>query len=157
MVSANGLLQALKPAERAALVTTQNSLTVMLLSTTTAVLLGFVYAYAMVYSRMRWKPFFRLIALLPLHAQVVINEISASNRTGLTDAFGQREDWVEIYNPTLTPVSIGGWYLTDNASDLRKWRFPTTAPTVTLAAGARIVVWCSEKNRKANARNALRL
>src|ERR687883_866528 len=45
---------------------TQNSLTVMPLSTTTAVLLGFVYAYAMVYSRMRWKPFFRLIALLPL-------------------------------------------------------------------------------------------
>ena len=45
---------------------TQNSLTVMVLSTTTAVALGFVYAYAMVYSRMPWKPFFRLIAILPL-------------------------------------------------------------------------------------------
>ena len=45
---------------------TQNSLTVMVLSTTTAVLLGFVYAYAMVYSRMPWKRFFRLIAVLPL-------------------------------------------------------------------------------------------
>src|SRR5919199_379483 len=45
---------------------TQNSLTVMVLSTTTAVLLGFVYAYAMVYSRMPWKPFFRLIAILPM-------------------------------------------------------------------------------------------
>jgi iron(III) transport system permease protein len=45
---------------------TQNSLLVMVLSTTTAVTLGFVYAYAMVYSRMRWKPFFRLIALLPM-------------------------------------------------------------------------------------------
>ena len=38
----------------------------MVLSTTTAVLLGFVYAYAMVYSRMPWKPFFRLIAILPM-------------------------------------------------------------------------------------------
>jgi iron(III) transport system permease protein len=45
---------------------TQNSLAVMLLSTTTAVALGFAYAYAMVYSRMPWKPFFRLIAILPM-------------------------------------------------------------------------------------------
>jgi len=43
-----------------------HSLEVMALSTTTAVLLGFVYAYAMVYSEMRWKPFFRLIGILPL-------------------------------------------------------------------------------------------
>ena len=43
-----------------------NSLQVMALSTTTAVLLGFVYAYAMVYSDMRWKPFFRLVGILPL-------------------------------------------------------------------------------------------
>jgi len=43
-----------------------HSLTVMVLSTTTAVLLGFIYAYAMVYSRMPFKGFFRLIAILPL-------------------------------------------------------------------------------------------
>src|SRR5712691_8083304 len=45
---------------------TRNSITVMLLSTTTAVLLGFVYAYAMVYSHMPWKPFFRILAVLPM-------------------------------------------------------------------------------------------
>jgi len=45
---------------------TRNSITVMLLSTTTAVALGFVYAYAMVYSRMPWKPFFRVLAVLPM-------------------------------------------------------------------------------------------
>ena len=45
---------------------TTNSLIVMVLSTTTAVTLGFVYAYAMVYSRMPWKPFFRLVAILPM-------------------------------------------------------------------------------------------
>jgi iron(III) transport system permease protein len=44
----------------------RNSLTVTALSTTTAVLLGFIYAYAMVYTDMRWKPFFRLIGILPL-------------------------------------------------------------------------------------------
>jgi iron(III) transport system permease protein len=45
---------------------TINSLQVMALSTTTAVLLGFVFAYAMVYTPMRWKPFFRIIGILPL-------------------------------------------------------------------------------------------
>src|SRR2546427_7147569 len=44
----------------------RNSIQLTLLSTTPAVLLGFVYAYAMVYSNMRWKPFFRLIGILPL-------------------------------------------------------------------------------------------
>src|SRR5437773_4713898 len=43
-----------------------NSVKVTLLSTTTAVLLGFVFAYAMVYTPMPWKPFFRIIGILPL-------------------------------------------------------------------------------------------
>ena len=43
-----------------------NSLQVMALSTTTAVLLGFVFAYAMVYTDMRWKPLFKLVGILPL-------------------------------------------------------------------------------------------
>jgi iron(III) transport system permease protein len=46
--------------------TTINSLQVMALSTTTAVILGFVFAYAMVYTDMPWKPFFRLVGILPL-------------------------------------------------------------------------------------------
>jgi iron(III) transport system permease protein len=44
----------------------QNSLTITLLSTTTAVVLGFIYAYAMVYTDMPWKPFFRIVGILPL-------------------------------------------------------------------------------------------
>lgn len=43
-----------------------NSIQIMVFSTTTAVLLGFVYAYSMVYSDMPWKPFFRMVGILPL-------------------------------------------------------------------------------------------
>jgi iron(III) transport system permease protein len=43
-----------------------NSIEITVLSTTTAVFLGFIYAYAMVYSKMPWKRFFRLIGVLPL-------------------------------------------------------------------------------------------
>ena len=43
-----------------------NSLQVTALSTTTAVALGFLFAYAMVYTPMAWKPFFRIVGILPL-------------------------------------------------------------------------------------------
>jgi iron(III) transport system permease protein len=43
-----------------------NSVKITLLSTTTSVLLGFVFAYAMVYTPMPWKPLFRVIGILPL-------------------------------------------------------------------------------------------
>lgn len=43
-----------------------NSIQIMFASTTTAVILGFIYAYSMVYSDMPWKPFFRIVGLLPL-------------------------------------------------------------------------------------------
>src|SRR3954470_12512020 len=43
-----------------------NSLQVMALSTTSAVILGFIFAYAMVYTDMPWKPFFRFVGILPL-------------------------------------------------------------------------------------------
>ena len=45
---------------------TWQSIQVMLLSTTTAVLLGFVFAYGMIYTNMPWKRFFRVIGILPL-------------------------------------------------------------------------------------------
>ena len=48
------------------LIPLRNSVELTALSTTTSVILGFVYAYAMVYSNMPWKPFFRLIGILPL-------------------------------------------------------------------------------------------
>jgi hypothetical protein len=33
-------------------------------------------------------------------------------------------DWVELYNPEKSPVSIAGWYLTDAKEDPRKYKIP---------------------------------
>jgi iron(III) transport system permease protein len=51
---------------------TWQSIQVMVLSTTTAVLLGFVFAYGMVYTNMPWKRFFRVIGILPLLSPPVV-------------------------------------------------------------------------------------
>ncbi len=84
-----------------------------------------------------------LLSGTPVAAQVVINEICASNRTGLTDGYGQREDWVELFNLTGAPLNIGGWYLTDKTSEPTKWQIPAG---VNIPANGHIVFICSGRD-----------
>lgn len=58
-------------------------------------------------------------------AQIVINEYSCSNVNGPTDAFGEREDWVELYNTTAGPIDLTGYFLSDKASNIDKWMIPS--------------------------------
>ncbi len=82
-------------------------------------------------------------------AQVYISEFLADNQTNAkVDEDGDHADWIEIWNSGVSAVSLNGWYLTDDSGDLRKWQFPVTTPVVSLASGARIVVFASNKNRK---------
>lgn len=85
-----------------------------------------------------------LMLSLPLQAAPVISEFMADNETTLADNDGEFSDWIEIHNPDSTPVSLLNWSLTDNASNLTKWRFPA----VTLQPGEFRVIWASSKNRR---------
>ncbi len=85
-----------------------------------------------------------------VQAQLIINEFMANNVSSAdVDEDGKHSDWMEIQNNGSTAVSLNGWYLTDDATALRKWQFPVTTPVVSLAPAARLVVWASSKNRKA--------
>ena len=79
-----------------------------------------------------------------LEAGPVISEFMALNNGGLVDSFGEHSDWIEVHNPTSAAVDLNGWYLTDNASNLTKWRFPA----VTLAAGGQVLVFASSRDRR---------
>ncbi len=75
---------------------------------------------------------------------VRINEVVAANVVGgLTDEDGSNEDWVELLNTGATAVNLSGWSLTDDAAIPGKWVFPAR----TLAPGAFLIVFLSEKNR----------
>ncbi|HAV62513.1 MAG TPA: hypothetical protein DCY13_09135, partial [Verrucomicrobiales bacterium] len=80
----------------------------------------------------------------PGHAQLVITEFMAANSTNIMDEDGAFSDWIEVHNPTGAAVNLSDWYLTDTASDLTRWRFPST----NLAANAHLVVFASGKNRR---------
>lgn len=67
----------------------------------------------------------------------------AVNAGALHDQDGDTPDWVEINNGSPTPVNLGGWFLTDTATKLTEWRFPST----NLPPGGYLVVFASGKNR----------
>lgn len=82
-------------------------------------------------------------ALRAAQPGVILSEFMASNRTTLRDDDGEFSDWIELHNRGAAAVSLNGWFLTDTAADLRRWRFPA----VTLQPGEFFVVFASGKNR----------
>ena len=64
---------------------------------------------------------------------LVINELMTKNTKGIRDARGEYEDWFELYNPSSSPISIAGHYLTDDLDQPTRWRVP--ANTVVPAKG----------------------
>ena len=88
--------------------------------------------------------FLALLCLtVPLFGSPVITEFLASNSTGLLDEDGQASDWIEIHNPTASPIDLTAWHLTDDSLDLTKWIFPATL----LAPGQHLIIFASDKNR----------
>lgn len=77
-------------------------------------------------------------------AQVVIPEFMALNGDTLEDDDGTHSDWIELLNTGTAAVDLGGWSLSDRASNPRAWVFPA----VTLAPGARMLVYASGENRR---------
>jgi len=53
--------------------------------------------------------------IIPNPGAIVINEV-------LAHSHGVAADWIELYNTTNAQVNIGGWYLSDSAADLKKYR-----------------------------------
>ncbi len=71
-------------------------------------------------------------------SSVVINELLASNSQGATDAQGQHDDWIELYNTAETSVDVGGMYLTDDPDNPTRWQIPAGT---TIESKGYVLVW----------------
>ncbi len=71
-----------------------------------------------------------------------INEIVASNSSGLVDKDGDYSDWIELYNFSEEVVNLAGWTLTDNPDEKSKWIFPE----ITLNPGEFLLLIASGKD-----------
>jgi len=82
---------------------------------------------------------------MSVHAQssaVRINEFMALNSTTLQDSDGVYSDWIEIYNSSASAVNLLNWSLTDDSTDIAKWKFPA----VSLPANSFLLVFASGKD-----------
>ncbi len=75
---------------------------------------------------------------------IAINEIVASNASGLADEDGDTEDWIELYNYGTEAVSLEDWGLSDDYDNPFRWVFPAG---VVIEPGAFLLVWASGKDR----------
>ena len=55
---------------------------------------------------------------------VLITEVQAANTRTVADDQGGYSDWIELHNPTDTPVSLLGYTLTDDPDEPAKWSLP---------------------------------
>ncbi|MCI0744262.1 MAG: lamin tail domain-containing protein, partial [Verrucomicrobia subdivision 3 bacterium] len=73
---------------------------------------------------------------------VFINEWMAANNVTLTDAFGDYDDWIELFNADTGEVDLSGYFLTDDPNIPAKWEFPVG--TVIPGRG-HLLVWADEE------------
>ncbi|MCK5148056.1 CotH kinase family protein [bacterium] len=66
----------------------------------------------------------------------------ASNSTVLADAQGEMDDWIEIFNGSTDIINLGGYYLSDDYTDLLKWQIPSDkSELTTLHPGGYCIIW----------------
>jgi len=85
---------------------------------------------------------FLLFSTFSSFSQIVINEYSCSNVNGINDAYGNREDWVELFNTTGAPIDLTGFYLSNKSTNLMKWQIPSGS----IPANGFKMVFCSKRN-----------
>jgi len=68
---------------------------------------------------------------------LVINEVMAQNTQTLSDAQGEYNDWIELYNARDESLSLNGLFLTDNFDEPQKWSFPDTS----VAPRGYLLIW----------------
>lgn len=78
----------------------------------------------------------------PRSPDILITEVVSKNGTSLQAAGCDGcSEWVELYNPNAFPVSLAGFTLTDDMTEVEKHNFPE----VELAAGQFLIVCCGRK------------
>lgn len=74
---------------------------------------------------------------------LLIGEVLVENTNGLTDGYGQRNGWIELFNTSSGTVKFGGCYLSDDESNLRKYHIPTSDMAAKLGPRQSIVFYAS--------------
>jgi uncharacterized repeat protein (TIGR02543 family) len=83
-------------------------------------------------------------------AQVKISEFLANNVSVNPDNcdYDDFTDWVELRNTGSSAADIGGYYMTGNIKNPKKWQIPAGT---TIPANGYLLIWCDSANAKPGA------
>ncbi len=76
---------------------------------------------------------------------VVINEFSATKSEQILDEYGQREDWIELYNAGPNTIDLNGFYISDDFSNKKKFRLLAADGSLVLGPGEFKILWADEQ------------
>ncbi len=77
-------------------------------------------------------------------SDLYINEFMAENNNTIKDEGGDYDDWVELYNGGLSPVFLGGLYMTDKHNNPGKWALPA----IWIDPAAYLLFWADEESQE---------
>lgn len=75
------------------------------------------------------------------NGKIFINEIMSKNNSTIMDSAGEYDDWMEIFNPNDTALALSNLYLTDEKSNLTKWRIPEST---IIEPNSYLLFWCDD-------------
>lgn len=76
---------------------------------------------------------------------LVINEVLVINEENFVDDYGRRSGWIEIFNNTAKTQDIGGYYLTNDKSDPKKYPIPKGDVLTKIAPHHHVLFWANNK------------
>ena len=83
------------------------------------------------------------IQIEKLYSDLIISEFMANNDGNLLDEDNEPSDWIELSNTSNTPISLDGYFLTDDIDEPKKWKLPNR----TIPPNSYIVFFASGKDR----------
>jgi hypothetical protein len=92
--------------------------------------------------------YYTLLAGTPLllSGSVVINEFMAINNLTVSDAGGNYDDWIELYNNSASDACFNNLFISDSYTTPLKWCFPDG---LNLPAGGYLIVWADNHTTEA--------
>ncbi|MBQ7495928.1 MAG: CotH kinase family protein [Bacteroidaceae bacterium] len=74
-----------------------------------------------------------------------VNEVSAGNSVFVNEYF-KKNDWLELYNTTGTPLDVAGLYISDNLGNPLKYQIPASATVNTVVPPhGHLVIWADKQ------------
>ena len=74
--------------------------------------------------------------------ELYISEVVAANGS-VADEDGEYSDWIELYYGGKESLDLTGYYLSDDQTDLYRWKFPQTV----IEQDSCLVIFASGKNK----------